>query len=121
MTDELIELEHRAWDALATEGAARDFYADVLAPDVLMLLPGGMVIDDRDAVVASMTGPPWDEFDLRDERVVELGPGSALVAYRARARRGDVDYDALFSSTYVKLDGRWRLAVHQQTPAVSSG
>ena len=57
--DELIELERRAWRALATEGASEPFYREVLADEVLMLLPGGMVIDDRKTVVESMRGAPW--------------------------------------------------------------
>ena len=119
MTDprqQLLELERGAWSALATEGAAGPFYDEVLADDVLMLLPGGLVLDDREQVVKSMDGPPWDSFELADERVVPLGPDAAVVAYRATASRGGTDYEALFNSTYVREHGRWRLVLHQQTP-----
>jgi hypothetical protein len=117
VTDDLIELERSAWKALATSGeAAVDFYADVLADEVLMLLPGGLVIDDRDRVVDSMRGAAWESFELSDERVLELTEGSAVVAYRATARRGGTDYTALFNSTYVRAGDSWRLALHQQTP-----
>jgi hypothetical protein len=117
-TDSLIALERAGWEALSTSGdAAAAHYADVLATDVLMLLPGGLVIDDRDEVIHSMSGAPWDGYELRDERVVVLGDGAALLAYRGAARRGDQEYDALFASVYVREDGAWRLAVHQQTPA----
>jgi hypothetical protein len=116
-TNELIELERAAWTALSTSGeAAAEFYSTVLADAVLMLLPGGMVIDDRAQVIDSMRGAPWDSFELSDERVLELNADSAVVAYRATARRQDIDYTALFNSTYVRVDGAWRLAVHQQTP-----
>ena len=114
---ELLDLERRGWRALATSGeAAAAFYGEVLATDALFLLPGGMVIDDRAQVVEAMTGPPWSSFELADERVVPLGAGSAVVAYRARARREGNDYEALFASTYVQERGAWKLAVHQQTP-----
>ena len=112
----LLELEHAAWVALSTEGEAAPFYRRMLAGRVLILLPGGMVIDDRDAVIESMGGDPWASFEMSDERVMELGPDAAIVAYRAIARRGDQDYSALFASTYVHENGEWRLAVHQQTP-----
>ena len=116
-TEELIRLEHDAWTALSTSGeAAADFYGEVLADEVLMLLPGPMVIDDRAEVVASMNGPSWKSFALSDERVVPLGPDAAIVAYRAHAERGDMVYDALLNSTYVRQDGAWRLVLHQQTP-----
>ena len=115
-SDELVELERAAWDALSTDGAAAAFYEEVLATDVLMLLPGGMVIDDRDAVIHSMQGAPWSSFELADERVHRLTDTSAVVAYRATARRGDQEYTALFNSTYVREGEAWRLALHQQTP-----
>ena len=114
---ELLDLERRGWRALATSGdAAAAFYREVLAARVLFLLPGGMVIDDRAQIIEAMSGPPWSTFELAEERVVPLGADGGLVAYRARARRQDVDYEALFASTYVRSGGAWKLAVHQQTP-----
>ena len=115
--DALLELEQGGWRALSTSGeAAAAFYADVLASDVLMLFPGGSVIDDRDEVIASMGGPPWNAYELADQRVVPLGDDSAVVAYRASARRDGTSYEALVASTYVRQGGAWKLAVHQQTP-----
>jgi hypothetical protein len=32
------------------------------------------------------------------------------------ATREGTDYEAVFNSTYVREDGGWRLALHQQTP-----
>jgi len=93
--DELIELERAAWQALSTEGAAAPYYEKTLAGTVLMLLPGGLVVD---------------------ERVLDLTPDSAVVAYRVEATREDMDYEALLNSTYVREDGEWKLALHQQTP-----
>lgn len=113
----LIDLERAAWRALSSDGdTAAMFYSDVLADEVLMLLPGGLVIDDRDQVIESMRGASWASFDLADERVHDLTPDSAVVAYRATAHRDGVDYHALFNSTYVREDASWKLAVHQQTP-----
>ena len=115
--DDLLALERSGWDALSTSGdAAAAFYERVLAEQVLMLLPGGMVIDRRDDVVNAMRGEPWSSFELSDERVLDLGPASAVVAYQATARRGDDEYTALFNSTYVREGDAWRLALHQQTP-----
>ena len=40
----------------------------------------------------------------------------AILTYRARAVRGDTErYQALVSSVYVRRDGAWKLAFHQQT------
>ena len=116
--EEVLQLEHEGWEALSSSGEeAGRFYAENLAADVLMLLPGGMVLDDREQVIESMSGSPWTSFKLSDERVLELGEGSAVVAYRGTAyREGGEPYTALFNSTYVREDSSWRLAVHQQTP-----
>jgi hypothetical protein len=114
--NELIDLERSAWEALSTEGAAAPFYEKVLAREVLMLLPGGMVIDDRAQVIDSMRGAPWSSYELRDLRVLTLRSDAAVVAYSATAIRDGHEYQALFNSTYVREDGEWRLALHQQTP-----
>lgn len=112
----LIDLEHDGWKALSSgPDDARTFYDKVLSDDVLMLLPGGVVIDDRDEALRSMQGAPWTSFALSDERVLQLDAGAAVVAYRARATRDETSYEALVNSTYVSRDGRWRLVVHQQT------
>jgi hypothetical protein len=114
-TDALTQLERDAWDALSTEGAAAPFYERMLARDVLMLLPG-FVVDDRAKVIESMSGAPWSSHDLQDMRVFRLGTDAAVVAYSGTAVRGGHEYHALFNSTYVREDGEWRLALHQQTP-----
>ena len=77
---------------------------------------GGLVITDRQQVVDSMRGAPWDDFELADQRVTRLGDDAAVVSYRGRATRGNEPYEALFNSTYHRRDGSWRLVVHQQTP-----
>jgi hypothetical protein len=115
-TDELADLERESWKALVTDGAASPFYDRVLAKDVLMLMPGGMVIDDRQTVVDAMKGAPWSSYELGTMHVFALGDDSAVVWYSATAVRGDHTYKALFNSTYVRESGEWRLALHQQTP-----
>lgn len=115
--DDLLDTERASWVALSTSGrAAAEFFDASLADDVLVLLPGGTVIDDRAAGVQSMQGVPWTGFELSDERVTPLGSDVAVVSYRAKASREGGDYEALFNSTYVRRDGAWRLALHQQTP-----
>lgn len=115
--DDLVDLERSGWEALSTSGdAAAAFYDERLVDRPLMLLPGGMVLDDRRTVVDSMSGAPWDRFELFDERVVVLSDDAAVVTYRASAVRGDQPYTALVSSTYVRQGGDWRMALHQQTP-----
>ena len=113
-----LELERRGWEALAT-GAddAAAYYRDVLADDAVMVFPGGVVVDGRDAILSSMGGPPWSSYELADE-VVHRHGDTAVVVYRAAAEReGQPTYEALISTVYVRDGDRWRLVLHQQTPA----
>lgn len=113
----LLALEHEGWVALSTSGeAAHRFYDEVLADDVLMLLPGGLLLDQRSAALDAMGGDPWSSFDLQGARVLHVTDDVAVVAYRCVAERDGRRYSALCSSTYVVADGAWRLTVHQQTP-----
>ena len=114
----LTKLEHEAWDALTTSSdEAQRFYDRVLADDVVMQFPGGMVMTDRKAIVKSFQGEPWSWYRMEDERVLPLTRTSALVTYKATTERGDGDkYEALMTSAYAKKDGEWKLAFHQQTP-----
>lgn len=69
------------------------------------------------AVQAISCAEPWQDFELDDVEVRELGRDIALLTCRARATRsgGDV-YRALVSTVYRKAGATWLLLVHQQTP-----
>lgn len=115
---ELVDLEERGWEALSTGGeAATTFYGEVLDHGVVMLLPGGLVLDDRDQILEAMGGPPWASYRLESMRALPLGTDAGVVAYAVTAERELKEpYSALISSTYVRRGDRWRLAFHQQTP-----
>ena len=56
-------------------------------------------------------------FDLVDPQVVELSADSGIVVYRVNAQRTGEEPWVIVSSTFVRGDGRWLLAFHQQSPA----
>jgi hypothetical protein len=116
--DELVDLEERGWRALASDPrTATEFYERILDDEVVMLLPGGLRLTDRAAIVASMGGAPWACYRLEEPQVHALGDGAAVVSYGVVAQRdGSPPYSALISSTYVRRDPGWRLVFHQQTP-----
>jgi hypothetical protein len=118
VASELIALEEDGWRALSDgPEAATAFYERVLDDGVVMVLPGGLRLDDRATVIASLAGPPWASYDLESPQVLRLGADTAVVTYGVVARRdGAAPYSALMSSVYVRRDGEWRLALHQQTP-----
>jgi hypothetical protein len=117
VAEEIVTLEARGWDAL-TGAHGRGFYANLMAPDGIMVLPGMRL--DREAALASIPDgtPSWDRFELTDSAVVELAPDVAVIVYTAAAWRGDEPpYRAAMSTVYVRRGGAWQLALHQQTPA----
>lgn len=114
----ILEIEKQGWRALSSEGsAATDFYQTVLSKDAIMLFPGGLRLEGKESVLASLAAQPWKSFQLEEPRVVRVAEGVEVLTYKVSAQReGSPPYEALVSSTYTQLDGSWRLAVHQHTP-----
>ena len=114
--DQLKDLERAGWDAI-TRSRGGDFYGRLMAPEAVMILVSGMVLD-RAGVVASLNeSPPWASYELSDERLVPIGEDAAALVYRASAARGTEaePFVALMSSTYRLVDGEPRLVLYQQT------
>ena len=114
----LLDLERHGWDSLCNSTGAQ-FYGDLMTDDGIMVLANGEVMD-RDAVVGSLEhAPPWQSYDIEDVRLVDAGAETAAIVYVGTGYR-DGDQPAfvgIMSSVYVRQDGRWRLALYQQTPA----
>jgi hypothetical protein len=115
---ELIELEEQGWQALSSEGdAGKEYYESVLHDDAIMLFPGGMRIEGKGQILASLAAQPWKHYEIEAPRTLSLSDDAALLVYRVTAQReGQDPYEALISSAYVLNDGQWKLAFHQQTP-----
>lgn len=128
--EDLLLLEHAGWRSLC-EQTGSTFYGEIMTTDGVMVLAHGMILD-RDAVVASLDqAPPWETYEISEERLIQLHEGAAVLIYRGTAHRGAgtspadgtrpdpdgaVDFEALMASTYVRHQDRWRLACYQQTP-----
>jgi hypothetical protein len=119
MVSELIELESQGWQALSTSAEeSRRFYDMVLRDDAIMLFPGGMRLEGKAEILASLEATPWGDFQIEDPVVLSLSSGAAVLSYKVTARRkGSAPYVALISSTYAMADSGWRLVLHQQTAA----
>jgi len=109
---ELLDLERRFW----TEGP--DFYRRHVDESCLVALPEQTGVVGPDALAASVgEGPRWRDVHFDVQGVSEPCAEIALVTYRAHATRSDGErYASLVSSAYVRRDGEWKLAFHQQTP-----
>lgn len=120
MTDPafFLELERRVWQALADGDAAAD--TALLAPDFLGVYSTGY--SNRDGHAAGLAqGPTVDAYTLAEPRLLPLGPGRVLLAYRADYRRvGASDSEAMYvSSIWEDRDGTW-LNVFSQDSATDA-
>jgi hypothetical protein len=76
-------------------------------------------IDSKAHTMESIAREPrWTSVDFTDQQLVQLSPDTVALIYRASGSRGreEPPYPALASSVYVKRDGDWKLALHQQSP-----
>lgn len=113
VTEDLLELESGFWNA-AGNGS---FYREHMAANGLCVLPVGVI--DKDETVTAIEGSaPWAAYEFRDVRSLALGDDGAAICYGAEASREEdpTEYTALMSSVYTKVNGRWKLTLHQQTP-----
>ena len=68
--------------------AATEFYGRVLDDAVVMLLPGGMRLDDRATIIASMAGAPWASYRLEDINVLRVTDDGRPSSPTARSPSG---------------------------------
>jgi Domain of unknown function (DUF4440) len=93
-----------------------DVYHRNLSDDSLMVFQA-MVLTRSQTLDAIAAGPRWTAVRFDDQRTVGLTDDVVALNYRVSARR-DADpnpYSAIATSVYVRRDGRWQLALHQQT------
>jgi hypothetical protein len=93
IVEELLEIEH----ALVAGGG--DEYREHLADDAVVIVPA-QALDKRETVDVMERSPGWDEVEISEPEVREVGDA----------------YGALMSSAYSKDDAGWKLVLHQQTP-----
>jgi len=116
MLETLMEIECTMW----TNDA--EIYEARYLSNAVLIFPGVGRIDRVTAVNAireDRQGHAWAEVNFEDERVLDVGPGVALLTYKAHARW---NYEKrassiLCSTLYVHPDEAWRIALHQQTQA----
>ena len=115
--DELIELEQAGWASLC-DGTGDDFYGATMTEDGVMVLADGSVMSRTDVVAALGQAPPWASYEMDEIRVVPIGEDSAALVYVGTGHRdGDApSFVGVMTSVYVRRDGRWKLAIYQQTP-----
>jgi hypothetical protein len=102
------------------------FYKENLTDDCLLVFPETGVIS-RDVAVDAIRkeneeGRRWVDVDFSNVRNLRVSDDVALLIYRVAARweHEKSGTTALASSLYIRRDGAWKLAFHQQTPITGS-
>ncbi|MEU0529055.1 hypothetical protein [Amycolatopsis tolypomycina] len=114
--DELIDLERRGWQALASEpGVARQFYDDVFDERIVLLLSDLPPIRRREAALDALCGAAWVEFRLHGLRCVRLTARTGVVRYSIAGAQSALPYSAQVSSVYARRPDGWKLTFHQRT------
>jgi hypothetical protein len=112
--DELIQIERRGWEALCTNDA-ESYYRQHMTEHALMAFPFG-VMSKAEALTAMAQAAPWSRYEMADPQVIPLGPDAGVVVYSVTAQREGQDrFSAVLSSTFVRHEGEWKLAFHQQS------
>ena len=66
-------------------------------------------------------GDRWRDLSMDVKGFLEPAPGVAIFTYQVRAtRKTGEPYAAVVSSGYVKRNGAWKMAFHQQTPLAAA-
>ncbi len=120
-TDELLGLERRYWDALKNRDAAT---AAELSDDPCVIAGAQGVGSFTPKQLGAMMND--GRYELRNYRIMEkdaevqlIGTDVAVLAYRVHedliVDGKPVQLDAADSSTWIRRDGKWRCALHNET------
>lgn len=112
LREELLALEEQFWTGNA------EFYRDNLDDRCLTAFADMAGVFDKDDVAKTVgESARWRDVALSLKGLVKPADNFAVLTYQASAVRGNGDrYNAVVSSGYVKRNGGWKLAFHQQTP-----
>ena len=115
--------DQRVWafeESLWTADA--DHYRESIDDECLMVLPQPpFVMSGAQAIEAVAATPRWSSVELSGRQVARPEEGLIVVAYYARATKGDETYEAHCTSTYRRRAHEdWLVVQHQQTPPLTA-
>lgn len=114
LVHELMTHERRFWEASSEGDVAK--IRDCMTDDALAV--GYFGVLNKSATAQAADGQRPFEFWRVDghPRLLQLTSSCAAVVYQATAKReGGEPSTAMMTSTYVRLDGDWKLVLHHQT------
>lgn len=120
--DELIDLEKKFWQSMVDEQT--DVALHMLAEPSFIVSPHGTMKFNHDTYrkMAEQGSVVIKRYDLGEMEATFIGDGAAVLCYEVRqvvAPRGkdqETEQHMKDTSTWVKVDGNWRCAMHTETP-----
>ena len=117
VTDQLEKMERQAWDAFG-RGDGK-FFEGFYSSDATQIDPNG-IMTRKEAIAAISTKPcELKNYSINKFKVTMLSPSTAFVTYSATqdATCGGqkVPEKLVASSVYVKRNGKWQGALHQES------
>ena len=121
-TKTLIELENKFWQSIVDQDS--DTATQMLCEPSLMVSTHGAMKFDHAAYrkMATQGSMVLTSFELRDVDVVFPNDSIAILTYKVKqsmARKGETNgtvQEMSDTSTWIHTDGRWRCAMHTETP-----
>jgi len=114
LRDDLFAIEEGFWTG------GEDYFRAHLDDGCLIAFPqmaGGSSSDETSASATANAPSLWREFETRDKAFLQPIDDLAMLAYEARAVRGDGErFHALVSTGYVRRDDGWKMAFHSRKP-----
>ena len=110
--NELIQIEKGFWH----NGNSEAYYREHMADSGLAVLEPG-IMSKGQAIEMTSISKPWADVEFSDVRAVPLCVDCIALIYSANGHRPDNHeaYQARVVSTYIRREGKWLLALHQQT------
>jgi hypothetical protein len=112
LEQDLLKLEKGFW----TEGG--DYYREHVDDECLLAFTEMSGVHSNEEIAGMNPGANnWKNVELDEKGFVQLSDDSVVLTYEVNAQRKTGEpYKALVSTGYVKRDGEWKMAFHQQTP-----
>ncbi len=113
VTDEILDIEMGFW----TKATDPRYFEQHMADQALSVIePMGFV--EKAQVVQMPSEQAWSDVEMLDVQVRQVTPDCVILAYHGRGRRPDQasPYQGSIASTYVRIDGAWKLALSSHQP-----
>ncbi len=112
-TDEVLAIERGLWTKADNP---KYFEEHILDGGLSVIEPMGFI--EKEQAVRMPAEKPWDEVEMLDVEVRQVTLDCVILAYHGRGRRdGDEKpYEGSIASTYLRVDGNWKLALSAHQP-----